>query len=153
MSNSQPDDSAIQRYVTTGDGSVASCFVKDVLALKDAKIGDWGIWWLGTVPCRKVQIVGLVVGVMEYERRMMYTIDDGTEVIDCVYALPQIKASPVKPPKNLKPYVSSKTKETTAPIKYGRPPPIKVGKTACVVGKVEAWNDTKQLFVDTIGTS
>ncbi|KAG8945900.1 hypothetical protein FRC00_009892, partial [Tulasnella sp. 408] len=150
MSNSQPDESAIQRYVAAGDGSVASCFVKDVLALKDAKIGDWGIWWLGTVPCRKVQIVGLVVGVMEYERRMMYTIDDGTEVIDCVYALPQIKASPVKPPKNLKPYVSGKTREAAAPIKYGRPPPIKVGKTACVVGKVEAWNDTKQLFVDTI---
>lgn len=80
-------------------------------------------------------------------------VDDGTEVIDCVYALPQIKASPVKPPKNLKPYVPNKTKENTAPIKYGRPPPIKVGKTACVVGKVEAWNGTKQLFVDTIGTS
>ncbi|KIO19129.1 hypothetical protein M407DRAFT_31217 [Tulasnella calospora MUT 4182] len=154
MSNSQTDESGIQRYVTTGEGSVARCFVKDVLGLKDAKIGgdgaDWGIWWLGTVPCRKVQIVGLVVGVMEYERRMMYTIDDGTEVVDCAYALPQIKTSPVKPPQNLKLYIASKAKEATATIRYGSPPPIKVGKTACVVGKVEAWNGTKQLFVDTI---
>ncbi|KAG8948729.1 hypothetical protein FRC04_009340 [Tulasnella sp. 424] len=150
MSQGQTDESAIQRYVTAGEGSVARCFVKDVLALKDAKIGDWGIWWLGTVPCRKVQIVGLVVGVVQYEKRMAYTIDDGTEVVDCVYALPVIKTSPVKPSKNPNPYVKSKPKEAVAPIRYGLPPPIKVGRTACVVGKVEAWNDTKQLFVDTI---
>lgn len=39
MSKGQTDESAIQRYVTAGEGSVARCFVKDVLALKDAKIG------------------------------------------------------------------------------------------------------------------
>lgn len=34
---------------------------------------DWDIWWLGTVPCRKVLLVGLIVGVIEYEKRVLYT--------------------------------------------------------------------------------
>ncbi|KAG8971387.1 hypothetical protein FRB90_010511, partial [Tulasnella sp. 427] len=81
---------------------------------------------------------------------MVYTIDDGTDVIDCVYPLPQIKASPVKPTKTSNPYIKSKPKAAEPLIKYGSSPPIKIGKTACVVGRVEAWNDSKQLFVESI---
>lgn len=30
-------------------------------------------FWLGRVPCRTVRIVGLVVGMKEYEKRIVYT--------------------------------------------------------------------------------
>lgn len=62
--------------------AVAPCFVSDVFSLKAAFDGELGatyeqpesdlvpdleVWWLGTNPCRQVQLVGVVVGVMEFD--------------------------------------------------------------------------------------
>ena len=34
---------------------------------------DYDFFWLGRVPCRSVKLVGMVVGVIVYEKRIIYT--------------------------------------------------------------------------------
>ena len=34
---------------------------------------DHDFFWLGRVPCRSVKLVGMVVGVIIYEKRIIYT--------------------------------------------------------------------------------
>ena len=31
------------------------------------------IWWLGSVPCRNVKFIGILVGTRAYEKRTTYT--------------------------------------------------------------------------------
>ncbi|KZO91050.1 hypothetical protein CALVIDRAFT_368199 [Calocera viscosa TUFC12733] len=43
-----------------------------------------GYFQLGNYPCRSAQLVGIIVGVQEQEKRTVYTMDDGTGVIECI---------------------------------------------------------------------
>ncbi|KAG8850687.1 hypothetical protein FRB96_009647 [Tulasnella sp. 330] len=197
----------IQSYVSAGEGATPRpCFVRDVLAMKEAGVKDWSdIFWLGAgkVPLRWVVLVGLIVGVMAYEKRVLYTrespedsrmllvtgadsinmqlfvmqVDDGTDVVDCIYQIPkQLKPSkqlPTPPAprgtlnSNYKSLpslslnnVSSKAEKTRTPYDEAETgwstmaalvrPDIEVGTAVRVVGKVSTWRDGKQLIIETI---
>lgn len=122
---------------------------------------DVDFYWLGRVPCRNVRVLGLLVGVVPLETRVVYSgtpverrscctvahfwllVDDGTGVVDCIH-YPQIP--PPSPQK---------------PTKDGRPPPAKppvsikplawVGCTVKITGRVNAWYENKQIKVHRIG--
>lgn len=133
-------------------------------------------FWLGRIPCRTVRLVGLVVGVQVWEKRTVYTIDDGTAVIDCAHAHAQIvPPSPVKPrAKEVAPsghrskatgpsfgdYLPPPRATTSVSAAAARrtvlepPPPPKpvarVGQSVRVVGRVISRYDSRMLLVDDI---
>ena len=133
-------------------------------------------FWLGRIPCRTVHLVGLVVGVAVWEKRTIYTIDDGTGIVDCAYTHAQaVLPSPVKPKakeshaskdksKGNKPsfadYLPSSRAgpgpSTTASKRaVAEPPPppkpvARVGQSVHVVGRVVSRHDTRLLVVDEI---
>ncbi|KAH6918054.1 succinate:fumarate antiporter [Coprinopsis sp. MPI-PUGE-AT-0042] len=67
---------------TLTNEATAQCRIGDVHQLKESEKGA-DFFWLGRVPCRNVKITGMVVGVSVYESRIIYTLDDGTGLIDC----------------------------------------------------------------------
>ncbi|KAF6764139.1 hypothetical protein DFP72DRAFT_870857, partial [Ephemerocybe angulata] len=119
---------------TLSPEAIAPCHIRDVLSLQERPEGDKArgpsdklsaadFYWLGRVPCRNVQIVGVVVGVSQYESRSTYIVDDGTDVIECSLRTQPIKQipQPGRPP----------------PIAPEFPPPVaSVGETVRVIGKV-----------------
>jgi len=58
---------------TLSRDAVAPCFVKDVLDMRENGTREAEFFWLGRVPCRVVQLVGILVGVQVYDRRTVYT--------------------------------------------------------------------------------
>ncbi|KAI0729789.1 hypothetical protein C8Q72DRAFT_883883 [Fomitopsis betulina] len=64
------------------DAHAALCFVKDVLEMRDSGNRDMEYFWLERIPCRTVELVGELVGIQVYEQRIVYTLDDGSAVID-----------------------------------------------------------------------
>ncbi|KAG9003638.1 hypothetical protein FRB94_003027 [Tulasnella sp. JGI-2019a] len=174
--------SDIQSYVSAGEGATPRpCFIRDVLAMEEAGVKDWpDIFWLGAgkVPVRWVALVGMVVGVQAYEKRVLYTLDDGTDVVDCIYQIPKLptpKQLPTPPtsransgssrkgavPKTAPGYSSSKLeKKTRTPYEEAETgwstlaalirPDIEVGTMVRVTGKVTAWKDGKQIVIESI---
>ncbi|KAI0716673.1 hypothetical protein C8Q76DRAFT_794937 [Earliella scabrosa] len=173
----QPTATDILRWTFT-KAAIASCFVRDVLEMKESGMKDMEYFWLGRIPCRTVRLVGLVVGVQVWEKRTVYTIDDGTGVVDCALAHAQVTPpSPVKPqsraaPSNTKSgakaggpsfadYLPSSRKVaasmTVAPSKriVAEPPPppkpvARVGQSARVVGRVIPKFETRIILIDEI---
>lgn len=131
---SNPTRQELWKWTLTQD-AVAPCRVRDVFAMRandDRGMSnrcclgniifdyshyytDVDFFWLGRVPCRSVRVVGLIVGVQAYEKRVVYSgesytstwllgtiscffnlVDDGTAVIDCVHR-PEAPVSPTKP--------------------------------------------------------
>ncbi|KAI0724830.1 hypothetical protein C8Q72DRAFT_937149, partial [Fomitopsis betulina] len=86
----------IWRWTLTRDAR-ALCFVKDVLEMRDSENRDMEYFWLGRIPCRSVELVGVLVGIQVYEQRIVYTLDDGSAVIDCNHKQPPPPSSPRKP--------------------------------------------------------
>lgn len=121
------------------------------------KIEEADFYWLGRVPCRTVQIVGLIVGVQIFERRIRYTsmffniissfsflmeflVDDGTAVIECHHH----HRRPPPPP------------TTSSNLNHGPPhvplkPISSVGTAVVIVGKVVTKFGGRELNVNTIG--
>ncbi|EIW78580.1 hypothetical protein CONPUDRAFT_145753 [Coniophora puteana RWD-64-598 SS2] len=141
--------------------AVAPCFVKDVFAMTASGIKDADFFWLGYTPCRSVHIAGMVVGVQVYEKRTVYTVDDGTAVIDCTLRHAVVKPPP--PPSKTRPpaSISRRTDDAPSPPKKrkvessmvagppGPPEPIAdVGALVEVVGRVAARYETKEVVVD-----
>ena len=69
--------------------AVASCLIEDILHLRpnptksespdlilaiicDTSV-DYDFNWLGRVPCRSLKIVGMVIGIKDYESKRIYT--------------------------------------------------------------------------------
>lgn len=132
---------------------------------------DMEFFWLGRIPCRTVRLIGLLVGVTVWDRRTVYTIDDGTAVLDCAFAHAQVvPPSPVKPKlKAAAPsdntkrggashsdYLFSTRKvSAAAPPSRGEPPPppkpvARVGQSVRVVGRIVSRHDSRILLVDEI---
>ncbi|KZT03809.1 uncharacterized protein LAESUDRAFT_325810 [Laetiporus sulphureus 93-53] len=86
-----PSAAEIWKWTLSKD-AVSPCFAKDVMNMQDSGAKDAEFFWLGRVPCRSVHLVGLLVGVQVYESRAIYSLDDGTAVIDCVYKHPPLQA-------------------------------------------------------------
>ncbi|KAI5899965.1 uncharacterized protein SCHCODRAFT_02525281 [Schizophyllum commune H4-8] len=80
----------IFKWTLTAD-AVAPCFVEDVFKLEENEKHTSDFFWLGSVPCRTVKLVGMLVGVQTYEKRIVYSVDDGTAVIDCVDRHPTLQ--------------------------------------------------------------
>ncbi|KII87869.1 hypothetical protein PLICRDRAFT_112232 [Plicaturopsis crispa FD-325 SS-3] len=140
----QSSDADIWKWTLTNEAT-APCFVEDVFAMQDNARKDGDFFWLKSVPCRNVKLVGMVVGVAEWEKRIVYSIDDGTGVIDCF----QRHQVPPPSPKKARP-----TKEKTAAACHEPPvlpvPLAAVGDSVRIVGKVTRWHDSKQIAVEHI---
>ncbi|PCH35309.1 hypothetical protein WOLCODRAFT_166193 [Wolfiporia cocos MD-104 SS10] len=115
--SAQPNPSEIWKWTLTRD-AIASCFVRDVLEMRESDVKGAEFFWLGRVPCRTVRLVGLLIGVQVHEKRTIYSLDDGTGVLDCIYRyLPQqSNCSPTKsrPHSNNKPYSTSHSRTSTS---------------------------------------
>ncbi|RDB27602.1 hypothetical protein Hypma_003827 [Hypsizygus marmoreus] len=138
--NPAPTTSELWKWTLTHD-AVASCFVQDIFEMKENAGKETDFFWLERVPCRTARIIGLIVGVQIYEKRIRYTVDDGTAVIDCLHRQQPSPKSPTKKP-------PSKTDTPAAP-----PPPkpvARIGSVACVVGRVVKKYGTRELIIDSI---
>ncbi|KAI0729793.1 hypothetical protein C8Q72DRAFT_287604 [Fomitopsis betulina] len=69
--------------------------------MRDSGNRDMEYFWLERIPCRMVELVGVLVGIQVYEQLIVYILDDGSAVIDCnhtEYRLhPPLPASPARP--------------------------------------------------------
>ncbi|KAJ1311490.1 hypothetical protein OPQ81_009977 [Rhizoctonia solani] len=122
----------VKSYVLRTD-SIALCSVADIYSVPEA-IKDLDIYWLGNVPCRNVNLVGLLVEATEYESRNVYLIDDGTASIAC------IKKRPVR--------MSLEEIGEGSLIHQSRG--FEVGDTVSVLGKIESYKQTRQIYVSSI---
>ncbi|KAF8889608.1 hypothetical protein BD779DRAFT_1439017 [Infundibulicybe gibba] len=141
----KPSRQEIWAWTLTRD-AIAACFVRDVFEMRNPPetfgFLDAEFFWLGRIPCRNVRIVGLVVGIQVYEKRIVYTIDDGTAVVDCTHR-------PLVPPqKHVAPPVSSKNERE---LEISLKPIASVGATVWVEGKVVPRYDSRQVVADQIG--
>ncbi|KIM46715.1 hypothetical protein M413DRAFT_440301 [Hebeloma cylindrosporum] len=128
---------------TVTPGAIAACSLKDVLDMEENKLGSYDFFWLGSVPCRIVKVVGMVVGIHVYEKKIIYTIDDGTAVLDCPHALPK----PV-PTKDTAASKDQKSKTSELPV---MPKPIaRIGQFIRVEGKVHIVYETRHIIVHNI---
>ncbi|KAK0452439.1 hypothetical protein EV421DRAFT_1967936 [Armillaria borealis] len=66
------------------EAATVFCFVRDIHAMTQTMVKDKNFFWIGKVPCRRVNFVGMVVGVQDTGKRIKISVDDGTAVIDCV---------------------------------------------------------------------
>ncbi|KIK79323.1 hypothetical protein PAXRUDRAFT_161560 [Paxillus rubicundulus Ve08.2h10] len=170
-----PSAQDIWKWTLTRE-AIAPCFVRDVLAMRESSsIGlnahahplalpeAADFFWLGYTPCRSVFLVGMVVSVQVYDKRTLYTIDDGTAVVDCV----------LRHPTPLKSKIETVSSQATASKKYQRPSPKKAriehdnqittpgppgppplitehGYSIRVVGKVVKRYDSRQVLAEWI---
>ncbi|KAI0676408.1 hypothetical protein C8Q78DRAFT_1084914 [Trametes maxima] len=165
----------IYRWTFT-KAAVASCFVNDIFNMRESGIRDLEYFWLGGIPCRTVRIVGLVVGVQVWEKRTVYTIDDGTAVVECAHAHAQtIPLGPINPKTNgktsskasrkpsgpsladyLPPARTTVTSEATIVKRMALEPPptpkpiARVGQSVRIIGRVVIRHGTRSLLVDEI---
>ncbi|KAF8636900.1 hypothetical protein AX17_003152 [Amanita inopinata Kibby_2008] len=137
----------IWKWTMTAD-AVATCFIRDVFDMKENLLGDADFYWLGRVPCRTVQVIGLVVGLQVYESRILYSIDDGTAVIDCAH---RVRLPPQTPNKKQKPTSTRAGTDITIRKPQEMPKPIvRIGVPVKVVGKIHRGFGVRQIVVDEI---
>ncbi|OCH89651.1 hypothetical protein OBBRIDRAFT_819654 [Obba rivulosa] len=155
--NTAPSNADIWRWTLNRD-AVAKCFVRDAMEMKESGTHDAEFFWLGRVPCRTVHLVGLLVGVLVQEKRIVYSLDDGTAVIDCIRKhtpafngpTKPLSSKSSKPPSSRRPYgISSSSKSSThgssstSSSKYAHLPiagpsmssgvsPTKYGRSSCL---------------------
>ncbi|TFK20888.1 hypothetical protein FA15DRAFT_598905 [Coprinopsis marcescibilis] len=136
-----PTHQEIFKWAVTADAT-ASCHIGDVHEMKESSSGP-DFFWLGRVPCRNVRLVGMVVGVTVYESRIIYTIDDGTGVIDCTSKVALQRADKSSP---------SKPSSSKLDVLSDLPEPIAtVGDAVCCEGKVVLKYNERQLVASQIG--
>ncbi|KAJ6632263.1 hypothetical protein B0H10DRAFT_1976762 [Mycena sp. CBHHK59/15] len=126
----------IWQWTFTPD-AVASCFVQDVYNMPENGVKDAEFFWLGRVPCRSVKLVGMLVGVQTYETRVVYSLDDGTAVIECQH----------RPPAPSKPKLDKTKPETQQPLLE---PLAYVGYSVTIIGRIVPWHDTRRILVDSM---
>ncbi|KAG9093405.1 hypothetical protein FS749_014434 [Ceratobasidium sp. UAMH 11750] len=122
----------IKSYVLRTD-SIALCCVADVHTIPQA-LKDIEAYWLGTVPCRTVRLVGILVSAVEYESRSIYSLDDGTGTINC------IKKRPVR----------LETSELVEGSAHFQSRGYDIGDTVSVIGKIQDYKEQRQIFVSSI---
>ncbi|KAI0303920.1 hypothetical protein BC826DRAFT_200777 [Russula brevipes] len=119
--------------------AVASCFIKDVLSMSESEHGGLPYYFLGRVPCRSISLVAIVVGAAAYERRVVYTLDDGTGTIECAF-----RSEEGKPESK-----ASENKVVTSLARHPSPL-VQVGSVAKVQGKVRAKHNSREISGDSI---
>ncbi|KAH8823461.1 hypothetical protein DL96DRAFT_1713869 [Flagelloscypha sp. PMI_526] len=120
--------------------SVKPCWARDVQSMPGAAKGDQKepeYYLLGTrrVPVRSITLVGIVVGVAEYETRCLYSVDDGSSVVECVQT--------ISPPSPRKGANSASAKPTPLPT-------FRNGAIVRVTGRIIDRPEQRQLKLGTI---
>ncbi|KAF9226007.1 hypothetical protein BS17DRAFT_730241 [Gyrodon lividus] len=151
-----PSPQDIWKWTLT-KAAIAPCFVRDALAMRES---DADFFWLGYTPCRSVLLVGMVVAIQVYEKRTIYTIDDGTAVIDCLLrhpTAPKSKPATVFTPtaantKSQRPLPKkARIERDNAPGPPAPPPPVtEPGYPVHVVGKVVKHHESRQVLAESI---
>ncbi|KAH0582043.1 hypothetical protein H2248_011703 [Termitomyces sp. 'cryptogamus'] len=128
--------------------AIASCFVNDVFVMRENATKEVDFYWLGRVPCRSVRIAGLLVGIQVYEKRIRYTVDDGTAVVDCLHKQSPPPRSSVKDTTDSRnPPMNTKSKA----LSWQPKPLARVGNSIIVTGRVIRKYDTREIIVESIG--
>ncbi|CAE6462151.1 hypothetical protein ACGC1H_001711 [Rhizoctonia solani] len=122
----------VKSYILRTDAT-APCSVADIHTVPEA-LKDLDIYWLGSVPCRTVHIVGLLVETVEYESRSIYLVDDGTASVNC------LKKRPVR----------MTMEEVGEGSLFHRSRGFEIGDTVSVIGKIEVYNKARQVYVSSI---
>ncbi|KAH7345045.1 hypothetical protein B0J17DRAFT_638126 [Rhizoctonia solani] len=122
----------VKSYVLRTDAT-APCSIADIHAVPEA-LKDLDIYWLGSVPCRNVHIVGLLIEAVEYESRSIYLVDDGTASVGCLQKRP----------------VRMSMEEIRGGSLFYRSRGFEVGDTVSVTGKIESYKKVRQLYVSSI---
>ncbi|KZV64065.1 hypothetical protein PENSPDRAFT_656816 [Peniophora sp. CONT] len=65
--------------------AVAPCLAAEVIDMDEVipKNKSATYYRLGRVPCMHASLVGILVGLIIYEKRIIYYVDDGTAVVEC----------------------------------------------------------------------
>ncbi|CAE7128476.1 unnamed protein product [Rhizoctonia solani] len=121
----------VKSYVLRADAT-ALCSAADIHAVPEA-LKDLDVYWLGSVPCRTVHLVGLLTEAIEYESRSIYLVDDGTASITC------LKKRPVR-----------MTLEELDRSLFYQSRGFEVGDTLSVIGKIECYKGVRQIYVSSI---
>lgn len=140
-----PSTKDIWTWTLTSDAT-APCHVRDVFEMTENP-EDYDFYWLGRVPCRNVRLVGLVIGVSVYPKKIVYSIDDGTAVVDCTHS------QTPSPLKNRTQNVarSGEVKKTCLPPMPT--PKAEVGDFIQVVGRVQKRYEDRQVIVTQLSRS
>ncbi|KAK7049251.1 hypothetical protein VNI00_005852 [Paramarasmius palmivorus] len=134
--------------------ATATCFIRDVLNLRQNAGEDF--YWLKRVPCRNVKLVGLIVGVQILEKRIIYTVDDGTAVIDCQHRCANTPPSPTKPSQSkskTKTDLQAKNQHLANGLAPLPKPLARIGDHVHVSGKVVQHFESRQIIATTIEKS
>ncbi|QRV91524.1 hypothetical protein RhiJN_19542 [Ceratobasidium sp. AG-Ba] len=126
---------AIKTYILRTD-SIVPCSVADVRSIPQA-LKDIEAFWLGTVPCRTVRLVGILASAVEYESRSVYSVDDGTGVVNC------IKKRPVR----------LETVDLAEGSVHVQSRGYDIGDTVSVVGNIQEIKGVRQILVSSIQRS
>jgi len=117
--------------------SIATCTCHDVhSSLKNTFVSpSESLFYLDRFPCRRAKITGLCVGVTIGENRVIYSIDDGTAVLDCIC------------------WSRSMPQELGKKRGWQEKSVFRVGQVLEVVGRVESFREERQLNVVSLGMS
>ncbi|KAL5480774.1 hypothetical protein ACEPAI_9714 [Sanghuangporus weigelae] len=143
---------------TFNQAAVAPVRVRHVFEMDPSGTDVEEFYWMGRVPCRTVQLVGMVVGIDEFDDMTRYKLDDGTAVIDCDSKLPKHhlkqttfpKAASVKTaskgtaPESSKQAISRQDKLKTRPDL----PKVFVGAILSVRGRIYHGRGTRYLRLE-----
>lgn len=130
------EDLALLWAYMLSPASIAQCTCSDVHKLRFTAVSSSeNVFYLNKFPCRRALIVGTVVGVTLGEGRVVYLVDDGTEVLECIC---WSKAVPQE--------VDKQKGWTEGSV-------FRVGHVVQVMGKVESYRDDRQLNVESLGMS
>ncbi|KAF5311000.1 hypothetical protein D9619_007926 [Psilocybe cf. subviscida] len=121
--------------------AVALCSVNHALTMRADEAENYDFYWLGSVPCRSVKVVGMVVGVVTKDNKVIYTVDDGTGVIDCSHTH---KVAQPPPTDTLSKY--------KAPVELPKDlvPLVNVGGVARFQGRLRPLHESRQIVLDDV---
>ncbi|EKM77382.1 hypothetical protein AGABI1DRAFT_130465 [Agaricus bisporus var. burnettii JB137-S8] len=123
-----PSSKQVWEWILTS-ATVVKCYVRDAIAMSQDEEG-WSF------PEASAEIVGIVVGIQAYEKKIIYSVDDGTSVIDCTHAFQQ-------PKKRLEGDKSSLPIEPPKPI-------ARIGGVVDVVGRVRPQHGIRVIVADAV---
>jgi len=112
--------------------SVATCFCLDVHLrfIPTSVPHSEDIYFFHSFPCKRAKVCGIVVGLIIGEARLVYMIDDGTAVLECVCWLRN------KPREEEKGWIEANA--------------FRVGQTVFIVGQIDSYKEERQLTVQSL---
>lgn len=66
-------DDVLHMKPSAAQSSSYPALIEQLLKANCLKSTEYDFYWLGSVPCRSVKIVGMVVGIQIYEKRILYS--------------------------------------------------------------------------------